>query len=71
MDLIYFIEWEIVNINGNCIVITFLFDWISLIFMGFVFFISSLVVLHRNDYIDGDYNINRFIYLVLLFVMSI
>ena len=26
MDLVYFIEWEIVNINRNCIVITFLFD---------------------------------------------
>ena len=70
MDLIYFIEWEIVNINSNCILITFLFDWISLIFIGFVFFISSLVNLYRDDYIHGDYNINRFIYLVLLFVIS-
>ena len=26
MDLIYFIECEIVNINRNCIVIIFLFD---------------------------------------------
>ena len=25
---------EIVNINRNCIVITFIFDWMSLIFMG-------------------------------------
>ena len=25
----------------------------------------------RDDYIHGDFNINRFIYLVLLFVMSI
>ena len=39
--------------------------------MGFVFFISSLVILYRDDYIHGDYNINRFIYLVLLFVISI
>nr|YP_009250305.1 NADH dehydrogenase subunit 5 [Panchlora nivea]AMW91060.1 NADH dehydrogenase subunit 5 [Panchlora nivea] len=70
MDLIYFIEWEIVNINSNCIVMTFLFDWMSLMFMGFVFFISSLVILYSDDYMHGDYNINRFIYLVLLFVMS-
>ena len=26
MDLVYFIEWEIVNINRKCIVVTFLFD---------------------------------------------
>ena len=28
-------------------------------------------MLYRDDYIHGDFNINRFIYLVLLFVMSI
>jgi NADH-ubiquinone oxidoreductase chain 5 len=49
---------------------TFLFDWISLIFAGFVFFISSLVILYRDDYIHGDLNINRFILLVLMFVLS-
>nr|AVN67491.1 NADH dehydrogenase subunit 5 [Panchlora nivea] len=70
MDLIYFIEWEVVNINSNCVVMTFLFDWMSLMFMGFVFFISSLVILYSDDYMRGDYNVNRFIYLVLLFVMS-
>jgi NADH-ubiquinone oxidoreductase chain 5 len=50
---------------------TFLFDWISLVFAGFVFFISSLVILYRDDYIHGDLNINRFILLVLMFVLSI
>jgi NADH-ubiquinone oxidoreductase chain 5 len=38
--------------------------------MGFVFFISSLVILYRDDYIHGDVNINRFILLVLIFVLS-
>nr|AVN67576.1 NADH dehydrogenase subunit 5 [Schultesia lampyridiformis] len=69
-ELIYFIEWEIVMINSSCIVMTFLFDWMSLIFLGFVFFISSLVILYSDDYMHGDYNMNRFIYLVLLFVAS-
>nr|YP_010875364.1 NADH dehydrogenase subunit 5 [Pycnoscelus surinamensis]WGW15111.1 NADH dehydrogenase subunit 5 [Pycnoscelus surinamensis] len=69
-DLVYFIEWEVVSLNSSCIVMTFLFDWMSLIFLGFVFFISSLVILYSDDYMHGDYNMNRFIYLVLLFVMS-
>nr|YP_010946330.1 NADH dehydrogenase subunit 5 [Anisolampra panfilovi]WGO57048.1 NADH dehydrogenase subunit 5 [Anisolampra panfilovi] len=69
-ELVYFIEWEIVMINSSSIVMTFLFDWMSLIFMSFVFFISSLVILYSDDYMCGDYTIDRFIYLVLLFVMS-
>nr|UBN08963.1 NADH dehydrogenase subunit 5 [Panesthia tryoni tegminifera] len=69
-DLIYFIEWEIVNINSGCVVMTLLFDWMSLLFLSFVFFISSLVILYSDYYMYGDYNMNRFIYLVLLFVMS-
>ena len=50
---------------------TFLFDWISLLFMGFVFIISSLVILYSDDYMFGDLNIIRFISLVLIFVVSI
>jgi NADH-ubiquinone oxidoreductase chain 5 len=43
----------------------------SLLFMGFVFIISSLVILYSDDYIFGDLNIVRFILLVLMFVVSI
>nr|WGO57919.1 NADH dehydrogenase subunit 5 [Episymploce forficula] len=69
-DMIYFIEWEVIMLNSSSIVMTFLFDWMSLLFMGFVFFISSLVIFYSEDYMHGDFNLNRFIYLVLLFVMS-
>nr|AVN67821.1 NADH dehydrogenase subunit 5 [Ischnoptera deropeltiformis] len=69
-DYVCFIEWEIVELNGSCIVMTFLLDWMSLLFMGFVFLISSLVILYSEDYMFGDLNMNRFIYLVLLFVLS-
>ena len=71
IDLIYFIEWEVISLNSIRIVITFLFDWISLIFISFVLFISSLVIFYRNQYIEEDLNINRFILLVLIFVISI
>lgn len=70
-DLVYFFEWEIFRINSSMIVIVLIFDWISLLFISFVLFISSLVIYYRKDYIAGDIFINRFIILVLLFVFSI
>nr|AIY61666.1 NADH dehydrogenase subunit 5 [Glyptotermes sp. A TB-2014] len=69
-DVLYFIEWDIITLNSSSVVMTFLFDWMSLMFMGFVFFISSLVILYSDDYMHGDLNINRFIMLVLMFVLS-
>jgi NADH-ubiquinone oxidoreductase chain 5 len=50
---------------------TFLFDWVPLLCMGFVVLISSLVNLYSDDYMFGDLNIVRFILLVLMFVVSI
>nr|YP_010519758.1 NADH dehydrogenase subunit 5 [Rhaphidophora quadrispina]UXP34381.1 NADH dehydrogenase subunit 5 [Rhaphidophora quadrispina] len=69
-DLCYFIEWEILSLNSNSIVMTLIFDWMSLIFMGFVLFISSLVIFYSDEYMLGDLTINRFIILVLMFVLS-
>nr|QII41825.1 NADH dehydrogenase subunit 5 [Anopheles sinensis] len=69
-DLIYFIEWEVLSLQSMSIVMTFLFDWMSLMFMSFVLLISSLVIFYSNQYMEEDYNINRFILLVLMFVMS-
>jgi len=39
------------------------------VFMGFVFIISSLVILHSDNYMFGYLNIVRFILLVLIFVV--
>jgi NADH-ubiquinone oxidoreductase chain 5 len=39
--------------------------------MGFVLFIASLVIYYREEYMAGDIRINRFIILVLMFVLSI
>lgn len=69
--MVYFIDWNIITLNGRSVIMTFLFDWISLLFMGFVFIISSLVILYRDDYMFGDLNVVRFILLVLMFVVSI
>jgi NADH-ubiquinone oxidoreductase chain 5 len=43
----------------------------SLIFISFVLLISRLVIYYREEYMAGDQDINRFIILVLMFVLSI
>nr|QHZ87399.1 NADH dehydrogenase subunit 5 [Ephemera sp. XL-2019] len=65
-----FIEWEVVSLHSTSVVMTLLLDWMSLIFMSFVLLISSLVIYYSKEYMGGDYNINRFILLVLMFVTS-
>nr|ATU74746.1 NADH dehydrogenase subunit 5 [Coptotettix longjiangensis] len=69
-DVSYLIEWEIYAINSSVIVMGVLFDWMSLIFMGFVFIISSMVLFYSSDYMSSDLNSDRFIILVSLFVLS-
>nr|UZH35955.1 NADH dehydrogenase subunit 5 [Phlugiolopsis punctata] len=69
-EMVIFIEWEIFTLNSSSLVMTFLFDWMSLLFMGFVLFISSLVIFYSEEYMYGDLVINRFIILVLMFVLS-
>nr|YP_010564761.1 NADH dehydrogenase subunit 5 [Graptomyza semicircularia]UZA61164.1 NADH dehydrogenase subunit 5 [Graptomyza semicircularia] len=69
-EYVIFLEWEVVSLNSLSIVMTFLFDWMSLMFMSFVLLISSLVIYYSKEYMSGDLNINRFIMLVLMFVLS-
>nr|YP_010894866.1 NADH dehydrogenase subunit 5 [Amiota spinifemorata]WJW73379.1 NADH dehydrogenase subunit 5 [Amiota spinifemorata] len=69
-ELTYFLEWELVSLNSMSIIMTFLFDWMSLLFMSFVLMIASLVIYYSKEYMSNDENINRFIMLVLMFVLS-
>nr|YP_010519745.1 NADH dehydrogenase subunit 5 [Furcilarnaca wufengensis]UXP34260.1 NADH dehydrogenase subunit 5 [Furcilarnaca wufengensis]UXP34342.1 NADH dehydrogenase subunit 5 [Furcilarnaca wufengensis] len=69
-DLVYFIEWEVISLNSSGIVMTVLLDWMSLMFMSFVMGISSLVVYYSEEYMLGDGSLDRFIILVLMFVLS-
>ena len=68
---VLFIEWEIFNINTSNIIMTLLFDWMRLSFMGLVITISSMVLIYRTFYIHGDKFFVRFILMVYLFVLSI
>nr|ALO76822.1 NADH deshydrogenase subunit 5 [Agrilus biguttatus] len=69
-DLVYFIELNLLSLNSSSIVMTILIDWMSLLFMSFVLFISSMVIYYSYEYMHGDLNLNRFINLVCLFVLS-
>nr|YP_009539793.1 NADH dehydrogenase subunit 5 [Suhpalacsa longialata]AYP72731.1 NADH dehydrogenase subunit 5 [Suhpalacsa longialata] len=69
-DLVIFLEWEFLTLNSSSVVMTILLDWMSLLFMSFVLFISSMVIYYSYDYMSGDENLNRFIILVLMFVLS-
>nr|YP_010518632.1 NADH dehydrogenase subunit 5 [Neohirasea stephanus]UXO94156.1 NADH dehydrogenase subunit 5 [Neohirasea stephanus] len=68
--IIYFIEYELFMLNGSQVIMTLLFDWMSLIFMGFVLFISSLIIYYSSEYMSGDKYLDRFIILVLMFIFS-
>nr|YP_010254111.1 NADH dehydrogenase subunit 5 [Scaphidium formosanum]QTZ18652.1 NADH dehydrogenase subunit 5 [Scaphidium formosanum] len=69
-DLSIIIEFHLLSINSSNIVMTILLDWMSLLFMSFVLYISSMVIFYSEEYMHGDLNIKRFIYLVVLFVLS-
>nr|YP_010586232.1 NADH dehydrogenase subunit 5 [Himalopsyche eos]UZZ43994.1 NADH dehydrogenase subunit 5 [Himalopsyche eos] len=65
-----FLEWELISINSTSFVMTLLIDWMSMIFISVVTLISSMVILYSKMYMSNELNINRFIYLILLFVLS-
>nr|ADO60541.2 NADH dehydrogenase subunit 5 [Drilaster sp. BMNH 840462] len=69
-DYVIMLEYELMSLNSSVISMSLLFDWMSLLFVSFVFFISSMVILYSDEYMSGDLNINRFIFLVFLFVLS-
>nr|YP_009414906.1 NADH dehydrogenase subunit 5 [Lymantria umbrosa]AST23783.1 NADH dehydrogenase subunit 5 [Lymantria umbrosa] len=67
---VLFLEWEIISFNSVNIVLSVLLDWMSLLFMMFVFLISSVVIYYSKSYMSSELNLSRFIILVLLFVIS-
>nr|UHJ18732.1 NADH dehydrogenase subunit 5 [Pericoma sp. ZHK-2021] len=69
-DYTVFLEYTLVSLNSSSVIMLLLFDWMSLMFMSFVFFISCLVIFYSKEYMMNDFNINRFIILILLFVFS-
>nr|QVL28863.1 NADH dehydrogenase subunit 5 [Pandalus prensor] len=65
-----FIEWEILSLNSCSLEMALILDWMSMMFMSFVTFISSMVLYYSGGYMAADQNMDRFMYLVLGFVGS-
>nr|YP_009864985.1 NADH dehydrogenase subunit 5 [Daldorfia horrida]QKE42623.1 NADH dehydrogenase subunit 5 [Daldorfia horrida] len=70
LDFVDVVEWELMSMNSSTIVFTLVLDWVSLLFLCFVFLISGSVLYYSKSYMYGDKNFNRFMYVVLLFVVS-
>nr|AML26240.1 NADH dehydrogenase subunit 5 [Scydmaeninae sp. BMNH 1274313] len=70
MDYTIMIEYIIMYLYSMNIIMIILFDWMSMLFMSFVLFISSMVILYSKEYMENDLNMNRFIMLIMLFILS-
>nr|YP_010363467.1 NADH dehydrogenase subunit 5 [Atkinsoniella flavipenna]UNZ12568.1 NADH dehydrogenase subunit 5 [Atkinsoniella flavipenna] len=71
MDYTMLFEWKIFLLNSVPVYYVILLDWISLIFSSVVLFISSMVILYSINYIGiYSYSSNRFLFLVILFIIS-
>nr|APX40363.1 NADH dehydrogenase subunit 5 [Stylosomus ilicicola] len=69
-DYLVILEFNLMSLGSTSIMMTILLDWMSLMFMSFVTFISGSVILYSSEYMHGDINLSRFILLVVLFVVS-
>nr|ADO60426.1 NADH dehydrogenase subunit 5 [Phalacridae sp. BMNH 840198] len=69
-DYSLMLEFNILSFNSCSMIMAILLDWMSFLFMSFVLFISSMVIFYSKEYMHGDLNLNRFIWLVVFFVLS-
>nr|YP_009459966.1 NADH dehydrogenase subunit 5 [Eochionelasmus ohtai]AUT77212.1 NADH dehydrogenase subunit 5 [Eochionelasmus ohtai] len=70
MSLGVYFSWGLFSWGSTDINMIFLFDWVSLIFLSFVLFISGSVFYYSGEYMAGEMNLSRFIFLLAGFVGS-
>nr|QZR92091.1 NADH dehydrogenase subunit 5 [Uroleucon erigeronensis] len=68
-DKFYFIEYMFFFFNSCMVLYVVLLDWMSLMFISFVFLISSMILLYSMEYMNYDLNKNRFLMLMNFFIM--
>nr|ALO64882.1 NADH dehydrogenase subunit 5 [Lasioglossum xanthopus] len=64
------LEWNIFMSSGMKFNYMIYLDYMSLMYMSVVMLISFFIMIYSMDYMSGDIYINRFKYLLLLFIFS-
>nr|YP_010580909.1 NADH dehydrogenase subunit 5 [Entemnotrochus rumphii]UZT27094.1 NADH dehydrogenase subunit 5 [Entemnotrochus rumphii] len=67
---IFLIEWEILSVSGEFMSFPIILDSVGLSFSCVVCFISGCVMLFSSSYMANDPFLSRFIWLVMMFVLS-
>nr|YP_009773394.1 NADH dehydrogenase subunit 5 [Hanleyella oldroydi]QIZ12620.1 NADH dehydrogenase subunit 5 [Hanleyella oldroydi] len=67
---IVLMEWESVQLNSSSMSMIFILDWVSMSFSSVVCFISGCVMMFSTSYMQNEMFQARFIWLVMLFVLS-
>nr|YP_009253045.1 NADH dehydrogenase subunit 5 [Vollenhovia emeryi]ANA91972.1 NADH dehydrogenase subunit 5 [Vollenhovia emeryi] len=70
LDMSIMLEWMFYSFNSFNIEFLVLLDWISLLFISFIFLISSMILLYSSVYMEEEKYLSRFIFIVMLFVFS-
>nr|WGL40364.1 NADH dehydrogenase subunit 5 [Hylurgus micklitzi] len=69
-DFMIYLEFSLLNLNSLSLNYIIYMDWVTMIFMGFVLFISSLIFNYMKEYMSGDKNLKRFNLMVVMFIVS-
>nr|QLM02028.1 NADH dehydrogenase subunit 5 [Capitulum mitella]QYF07869.1 NADH dehydrogenase subunit 5 [Capitulum mitella] len=70
MSYSVYLSWDIFAWGSSNVNMIFLFDWVSLMFLSFVLFISGSVFYYSGEYMEGELNMSRFVFLLAGFVGS-
>nr|WLE67895.1 NADH dehydrogenase subunit 5 [Aphidius gifuensis]WLE67908.1 NADH dehydrogenase subunit 5 [Aphidius gifuensis]WLE70456.1 NADH dehydrogenase subunit 5 [Aphidius gifuensis] len=62
--------WNLMMINSMKIEYILYLDWMSFLFMSTVLMISSMVILYSTEYMKMDKSLKRFMWLIIIFVLS-
>uniref|UniRef100_A0AAU7LKP8 NADH-ubiquinone oxidoreductase chain 5 n=1 Tax=Syrbatus sp. 2 RRMO-2024a TaxID=3154168 RepID=A0AAU7LKP8_9COLE len=69
-EKVIIIEFILFKLNSSMIIYMIMLDWVSLLFVSFILFISFLVILYSKEYIKMELNLIRFFYLMMMFILS-
>nr|YP_009443220.1 NADH dehydrogenase subunit 5 [Parapolybia crocea]ATP85020.1 NADH dehydrogenase subunit 5 [Parapolybia crocea] len=68
--MVIMMEFILMEVNSMNLSFIIYLDWVSLMFIGLVLFISSFILMYSLVYMEGDLNIIRFFFILLMFVLS-